>query len=116
MTNLLDVRRQTIAATGKLFAPAGGARIAYVDPRDVGEAAAAALADDGHDGRAYALTGPRGDHLRADRAGPSLALGRPIEYVDVPDDVAREAMRNAGLPPFVADADHRAVPRPARAG
>ena len=113
MTNLLQ-HADDGRAHGQLFAPAGAAEIAYIDPRDVGEAAAAALTGDGHDGRAYTLTGPRGDHVRADRAGP-LAGARAR------DRVRRRARRRRprghdatpGLPPFVADADRRALPRAA---
>ena len=50
MTNLLAYA-ETIRRPGTLFAPAGAARITFVDPVDVGAAAAAALprrrADDG---------------------------------------------------------------------
>ena len=44
--------------TGKLFAPAGDARIAYVDPRDVAAAAAATLTGRGARGSTYTVTGP----------------------------------------------------------
>src|SRR5919108_6216816 len=55
MSNLLAAAEQ-VANEGRLYAPAGGAKIAMIDPRDVGAAAAAVLTGDGHDGRTYALT------------------------------------------------------------
>jgi uncharacterized protein YbjT (DUF2867 family) len=103
MTNLLP-HADTIKQLDTLFAPAGTARISFVDPRDVGEAAAAALVDDGHIGRAYAVTGPEAITFEQIAQDLSLVLGRRIAYVDVPDDVARDGMCNAGIPPFVADA------------
>jgi uncharacterized protein YbjT (DUF2867 family) len=103
MTNLLQ-HAATIDHLGTLFAPAGAAEIAFVDPRDVGEAAAAALTLDGHDGRAYTLTGPEAITFAQIAQDLSLALGRRVEYVDVADDVARKGMCDAGLPPFAADA------------
>jgi uncharacterized protein YbjT (DUF2867 family) len=103
MTNLMQ-HAETVRHMGKLFAPAGAAEISYIDPRDVGEAAAATLADGDHDARAYALTGPEAITFEQIAYDLSLALGRPIEYVDVPDDVARDGMCAAGLDPFVADA------------
>ena len=57
MSNLLAAA-ESVALDGKLCAPAGNARIAMIDPRDVGAAAAAVLTSEGHDGRSYALTGP----------------------------------------------------------
>src|SRR4029077_7954280 len=51
MSNLLAAAAQ-VAAEGRLYAPAGQARIAMIDPRDVGAAAAALLsASPGHEER-----------------------------------------------------------------
>ncbi len=104
MTNLLGYA-DTIRQTGRLFAPAGAARITFVDPVDVGAAGAAALALDGQDGATYTLTGPDAiDFERIARELTELApAGDRIEYVDIPDDAARAAMLDAGLPHFVAD-------------
>jgi uncharacterized protein YbjT (DUF2867 family) len=103
MTNLLH-HADTIEHTGSLFAPAGIAKIAYIDPRDVAEVAAIALTTDGHAGQAYVLTGPEAITFGAIAHELSLVLGRRIEYLHVPDGVAQESMCQAGLPPAVADA------------
>jgi uncharacterized protein YbjT (DUF2867 family) len=103
MTNLLAFAG-TIASTGMLFAPAGTARIAFIDPRDVAAAAVAALVEDGHHGRAFRLTGPAAITYEQIAATLSAVTGRSIRYVDVPDDAARHSMVEAGLAPFVADA------------
>jgi uncharacterized protein YbjT (DUF2867 family) len=103
MTNVLAYA-QMIARTGRLFAPAGAASISYVDPRDVAAAAAVALTADGHEDAIYELTGPAAiDYAHITRA-LSAATGRGIEYVNVPDDAAREAMLADGLPAMLADA------------
>src|SRR6266540_804264 len=57
MTNLLPNAGQ-IAATGKIFMPAGDARIGMVDPVDTGRVGAAVVASDGHEGKTYTVTGP----------------------------------------------------------
>ncbi len=102
MTNLLaDV--ETVQRTGALFAPAGTARITYVDPRDVAACAAAALAGEGGEGTTHAVTGPEAIGFARIAQALSAASGRPIAYVDVPGDAAREALRAAGLPAMVAD-------------
>jgi len=104
MTNLLAYA-ETIRQTGKLFAPAGAARVTFVDPVDVGAAAAAALVDDGHEGWSYTLTGPEaiGFEQIARELSELAPADRPIEYVDIPDNAARAALLDAGLPGFVAD-------------
>jgi uncharacterized protein YbjT (DUF2867 family) len=104
MTNLLAYA-ETIRQTGTLFAPAGAARITFVDPVDVGAAAAAALVDDGHEGSSYTLTGPEaiGFERIARELSELAPAGDRVEYVDIPDDAARAALLDAGLPGFVAD-------------
>jgi uncharacterized protein YbjT (DUF2867 family) len=103
LTNLLAYAR-TVTRTGMLFAPAGTAAISFVDPRDVAEAAAAALTGTGHDGRTYALTGPEAITFERVAAALAAAAARPVTYVSVSDDEARQAMLAEGLPPMVADA------------
>jgi uncharacterized protein YbjT (DUF2867 family) len=102
MTNLLAYAR-TVAQTGRLFAPAGAAQISYVDPRDVAAVAAVALATDGHEGRIYALTGPEAITYERIAQALSAATGRSVEFVDIPDEAARQALREAGLPALIAD-------------
>ena len=102
MTNLLAFA-DTIRQTGKLFAPAGSAEIAYVDPRDVAASAAATLTTSGHEGRSYVLTGPAAVTYEEIAGALSAATGGAIDYVDVPPDVARQGMLDAGLPPMIAD-------------
>jgi uncharacterized protein YbjT (DUF2867 family) len=103
MTNLL-MHADAVRHTGRLMAPAAGAEIAFVDPRDVAASAAAALAEDGHEGSAYALTGPEAIGYERIARELSEATGRPITYVDVPESDARQGMVAAGLPQDVADA------------
>jgi uncharacterized protein YbjT (DUF2867 family) len=101
MTNLLGAA-DAVAASGVLVAPAGGARIAMIHPRDIAAVAAVALTEDGHAGRGYALTGPAA--ITYDDVARDLerATGRPVRFVDVPDDAARADMLDAGLPAELA--------------
>jgi uncharacterized protein YbjT (DUF2867 family) len=102
MSNLLASADQ-VAAEGRLFAPAGQARIAMIDPRDVGAAAAVVLCTAGHDGRSCVLTGPESITYTQVAAHLSAATDREIEYDDAPDGDARRAMIQAGLPGFAAE-------------
>jgi uncharacterized protein YbjT (DUF2867 family) len=92
-----------VVADGRLYAPAGDARIAVIDPRDVGEAAAAVLTTAGHAGATYALTGPEAITYAEVAAHLSAVLERRVEYADVPDEAAQQAMVDAGLPAEVAE-------------
>lgn len=74
-----------------------------IDPRDVAEVAVAALTTPDHAGRTYTLTGPEllstPDQVEILRK----VLGRPVEIVDVPLDVAMERMIAAGQEPEFAE-------------
>lgn len=102
MTNVLAAAGQ-VASEGRLYAPAAGARIAMIDPRDVGVAAAAVLSGPDHDGRTYVLTGPEAITYVQVAAALSAATGRAVEFIDVPDEAAKQGLIGAGLPDFVAE-------------
>lgn len=102
MSNLL-ASAATVQHTGKLFAPAGGAKIAMIDPADVARAAAVALTEAGHVGRTYTVTGPEAITYDDVAAELSAATGRSIEFVDVPDQAMRDALLQAGTPSWLAD-------------
>jgi uncharacterized protein YbjT (DUF2867 family) len=102
MSNLLAAASR-VAAEGRLYAPAGEAQIAMIDPRDVGAVAAAVLSNAGHEGQTYLLTGPRAITYAQVAAGLSAATASTVEFVDVPGDAARQAMIGDGVPGFVAD-------------
>lgn len=95
---------EAVRATGKLFAPAGDAKIAMIDPRDIGAAAAVLLIEDGHDGKAYTLTGPVAITFPQVAEALSEVTGRAVEFVDVGPDAARGAMLDSGMPGWLADA------------
>jgi uncharacterized protein YbjT (DUF2867 family) len=94
---------EPVANESRLYAPAGEARVAMIDPRDVGAAAAAALMGAGPDGRTYVITGPEAITWGRISADLSSATGREVEFVDVPDERARQGLVAAGLPEFVAE-------------
>jgi len=91
-----------VAPDGELYAPAGAARIAMIDPRDVGAAAAAVLTTAGHDGRTYVLTGPEAISYARVATELSAATGREVAFVDVPDDAAWQQLTASGMPEAVA--------------
>ena len=102
MSNLLAAA-ESIRRQGTLFAPAAGARVGMVDPRDVAAVAAVALTSAGHEGRTYVLTGP--ESLTYERVAEELsaALGWRVEFLNVPDEAARQGLLGAGMPQWLAD-------------
>ena len=100
MSNLLG-SAEAIRQTGKLFAPADAAKIAMIDPWDVAAVAAVVLTTDGHEGQTYELTGPEAITHERIAEELSAATGRPIEFVDVPEEAARQGFVEAGMPEWL---------------
>ena len=102
MSNVVAAAEQ-VALEGRLYAPAGDAKIAMMDPRDIGVAAAAVLTTAGHDGETYVLTGPAAITYAQVADELSAVTGRQVEFIDIPDEGARQGMIEAGLPDLVAE-------------
>ena len=100
MTNLL-ASAEPIRQMGKLFAAAAGAKIAMIDPRDTGAVAAVAVTSDEHVGRTLDLTGPEPVSYELAADALSRATGGTIEFVDIPDEAAKAALAEAGLPEWL---------------
>ena len=101
MTNLLGSAEQ-VRHAGSLFAPADGARVAMIDPRDIAAVAAVALTDEGHEGETFVLTGPEAITFEHVAEELSAVAGRRVQFISVPDEAARQSMVEAGMPEFVA--------------
>ena len=95
--------RETIIGQGKFYAAASEARVSVIDVRDIAAAAAAALTEEEHEGKTYDLTGPQALSHREIAEKLSGALGRGIEFVDVPPATMREVLIRAGLPVWQVD-------------
>jgi uncharacterized protein YbjT (DUF2867 family) len=100
MTNLLAGAEQ-VRSEGMLFAPAGGGKIAMIDPRDTGAVGAAVLANGGRAGQTHVLTGPEAIKYEGIAKALSAATGRPVGYADVPEEAAREGLVHAGMPDWL---------------
>lgn len=101
--NLL-AQAAVIAATGAFYLPIGGARVALIDARDIGEAAANVIVEGGHEGATCTLTGPESlDYATvADRLG--AIIGKAVTYTPVPVAATEQALVEAGLPEWDAKA------------
>ncbi|WP_216319926.1 SDR family oxidoreductase [Deinococcus aestuarii] len=75
-THLPELRR------GEIYVPAGGGRTSFVDVRDVAEAGAVVLTGEGHENRAYELTGSEALTYGEVAAKFTAATGRLVRYAD----------------------------------
>jgi uncharacterized protein YbjT (DUF2867 family) len=92
----------TVRSERAVHAPFGDVALPAVDPLDIAQVAAAALADDGHAGRAYTLTGPAPISPRERTEVLARELGVPIDFVEQTRDQARADML-AYIPEPVVD-------------
>jgi uncharacterized protein YbjT (DUF2867 family) len=104
MTNALDWL-PTIREGGFVLDPVGPGRAAPIDPADIAAVAALVLAEDGHQGREYALTGDEALTVTEQVRILTAAIGRDIEVREVatPAEAVRFRYPN-GAPQSLADA------------
>ncbi|MFJ2778717.1 NmrA family NAD(P)-binding protein [Kitasatospora sp. NPDC087315] len=92
-----------IAAAGLMHGAMGDAPCNYVDCRDIGDVAAAALTRPEIAGGTYHLTGGRA-YSHPELAGLlSQLLGRPVRYLDLaPGELHAHLVQRAGMPDWLA--------------
>lgn len=80
MQNLSTIHAMDIKERNDLFIPSGNAKISFIDTKDIGEIIGRTLLEDGHENKAYSITGPEAItyYQVADRM--SRLLGRKITY------------------------------------
>ena len=93
----------SIKAQGPFYAAIRDAKVSVVDVRDIAAVAAAALTDDGHEGKTYTLTGPEALSHAEIAAHLSDASGQPIAFVGISPQAMREALGKMHMPPWQAD-------------
>lgn len=90
------------AATGQLVTNTGDGGAAYVTRADCAAVAAGVLTGEGHEGKAYDVTGPHA-YTAADLAELATEKsGKPVEVVQVDDEAYTAGLVSAGLPDFIA--------------
>ncbi|SFE82566.1 NmrA family NAD(P)-binding protein [Blastococcus tunisiensis] len=75
--------RDQLTGTGELPFADGGARVAWIDARDIAAVAERALLDEGHAGRVLELSGPESLSLPRTAELLSRAVGRPVVHRQV---------------------------------
>ena len=103
MQNLLGIAPQ-VKLQGAIFQPGANQSASHIDTADIAAVAAAVLRDPSrHANQAYTLTGPQSLTFPQIADILSRVIGKPVKYVDVPRDAAKQAMIGAGMPAWQAE-------------
>src|SRR5829696_10530275 len=102
MQNTLMAAR-TVASEGRIYQPFKDGRLGMIDARDIGEVAAKVLAEEGHEGKTYTLTGPAAISFHDVAQALSEVLGKEVSYINIPLEKAKEAMINMSISEWRAD-------------
>jgi uncharacterized protein YbjT (DUF2867 family) len=89
---------RAIRERGELAMPFGEYPVSHVSARDIAEVAAAALTEDGHEGKGYTLTGPEAITFAEAAVHISAATGRHVRYADPGPDTIRASLLESGAP------------------
>lgn len=82
---------------GAVFLPLGEAKMIPIDPDDIAAVSVKALLEPGHEGKSYELSGSEALTTAEQVAKISAAIGKPLKFVDVTPEAAREGMEKAGM-------------------
>lgn len=95
----------TVRSQGAIYLPYADSGVSNIDTRDIGEIAARILRDEiaAHSGREYVLTGAAAHTMSELAESISAELGKPVQYVAVPEEPVRQGMTQAGIPPVIVE-------------
>jgi len=104
MQNFVTYNGATINTQNAFYGSQGDGEVSQIDLRDIAAVAVKTLTEDGHQGKAYTLTGP--EALSNARVAEILSedTGREIRYVDLPAEQFKQALLGAGLQEWSANA------------
>ena len=104
MQNFANYDAASIKNDGRFYHTTGNGQVSYIDVRDIAAVAVEALTGSGHEGKTYELTGP--EALSNQEAAEIIgeATGRQVEFVDVPEEAARNSMLQQHMPEWMVDA------------
>ena len=98
----LILNAKTIASEGKMYLPYGDGKHAPVSAEDIARVVVGVLTNPGpHTGEIYKVTGPEDLSIAEIAEIFNTALGKPVEYVDIPLEVWQKALADLGLSPFL---------------
>jgi uncharacterized protein YbjT (DUF2867 family) len=104
MQNFANFMAPAIRGQHTIYTMIPDAVFNHIDTRDVARAASEVLVRDGHEERAYTLTGPRSFSYREAAETIGDVIGTPVQIVALPEPDLRAGMKSHGVPDLYADA------------
>jgi len=104
LQNIVAFYSSSIREQGAFYGSYGGARISYIDVRDIAAVIAAVLASELHLGKTYELNGPEAPTCNEVAGAISRRIGREVRYVDLPPAEMKKTMLALGMPEWQVDA------------
>ena len=98
MDNYIKRYAYTIKTQGKFYIPNGDAKVSFIATSDIAAVAVAVLTESGHENKTYTLTGKEALSNYQVAQIMSEVLGKPVEYVDIPEEEARKSLLRSGAP------------------
>jgi uncharacterized protein YbjT (DUF2867 family) len=104
MQNMVNYNGAAIRSQNAFYGTQEDGKVSHIDIRDIAAVAVRVLTEEGHMGKIYTLTGP--EALTNSRIAEILssALGREIQYVELPPQQMKQALLAAGMPGWNVDA------------
>jgi uncharacterized protein YbjT (DUF2867 family) len=96
--NVLAFFAPSIRAQGAFYGSMRDSRNAFIDVRDIAAIAAKVLAGSGHAGKIYELNGPEALSYAELAQRIAKAAGREVQYIDIPFEAQKKAMRDQHMP------------------
>lgn len=104
MQNFVNYDGATIRTQNAFYGAQGQGAVSHVDIRDIAAVAVKVLSSQGHEGKAYSLTGSEALSNEQVAEKLSRALGRTIRYVDLAPADFKKALLGAGMPEWSVNA------------
>lgn len=105
MQNMVTYYSQSIRTQGAFYSSMGDAEISFIDVRDIGTAAANILvAPAAHNSQIYELNGPEAFSFADVAAMISKLVGKPVQFVNIPEEAEGKAMLDLGMPQWQVNA------------
>lgn len=95
---------EAIATTDTFYLPLGDAAQSTIDVRDIAEITAKILTSDGHENKAYDLTGPESLTFHDVARIIGAERGKDVTYLAITPQAAEAAMKEQGMPDWSAHA------------
>lgn len=103
MQNFANFGVESIKQQNTLYAPAGDAKLNFIDVRDIAAVAAKVLTTPGHEAKEYNITGPEALTHKQVADILSKVTGKEINYVSTTDEQTRQGMKQMGMLDWMID-------------